>query len=62
MNSENFIKKLGTKYLTMINNDPDGLPGIYLDYLCDVNDKPEAFRTAMWNEIIRQAKKNGFII
>lgn len=61
MNSEIFIKNLGSKYLTMINNDPEGLSGIYVDYLCEVNDKPEAFRTAMWNEIIRQAKNNGFI-
>lgn len=61
MNSEMYIKNLGTKYLTMIMKDPHGLPGIYLDYLCDVSNKPQAFRTAMWDEIVRQAKNNGFI-
>lgn len=47
--------KLGLKYVKKIENDPEGLPAIYLDFIIDTMGWSEEAKTLMWKEIKKNA-------
>ena len=51
---KNFLDNLGQKYVNKIRKDPQGLAGIYLDYLSETANWPEEFeeiKIEMWVNI-----------
>ena len=45
------LNKFGQKYVDKIRKDPQGLAGIYFDYLCETANWPQDIKIAMWNNI-----------